>query len=275
MARWTASPTPSAPGADRIRAFCEEAAINCDLPPLPKIAMQAMAITGNPSAKAADVAHVVASDQALATRVLSISRSAVYMRRQAPRTVQDAIVTVGFEVVRQMVVTAAARSVHRTEDPVAEKLWAHALVTALAADELRPSGEPRGGTTFLSGLLHDIGRLVFYVSDAASFAQLGHCDEAAEMEIYGVTHALVGAHLLEVWGVDSHIAQAVADHHARAPQAIAACIAQADWIAHHLGHGSTPTELPPPETGHRKRQDLVTIAARVAKTFDAERRFFA
>jgi len=174
-----------------------------------------------------------------------------------------------------MVITAAARTLHQADDPAAERLWAHALVTALAADELRPPGEPRGGTTFLAGLLHDIGRLVFYLSDAESFGRLGHHDETLEHELFGVSHAVVGGRLLEVWGVDAHIARAAADHHVRANQGLAATIAQAEWIAHHLGHGSTPAEVPLPEAPQRKRQDLVAIAARVAKTFDGERRFFA
>jgi HD-like signal output (HDOD) protein len=276
MTARTAAPAPSStPGAERVRIYIEAAASTCDLPPLPRVAMQAMTLTADPAAKAGDVAHIVASDQALATRVLSISRSAVYMRRQAPRTVQDAIVTVGFEVVRQMVITAAARTLHQTDDPTAERLWAHALVTALAADELRPPGEPRGGTTFLAGLLHDIGRLVFYLSDAESFGRLGHHDEALEHELFGVSHAVVGGRLLDVWGVDGHVAHAVTDHHVPAGQGLATSIAQAEWIAHHLGHGSTPGELPLPETAQRKRQDLVAIAARVVETFDGERRFFA
>jgi HD-like signal output (HDOD) protein len=271
------APGAGAPGAEareRIRAFCEDAAVRCDLPPLPKVAMQAMTLTADPAAKAADVAHIVASDQALAARVLSISRSAVYMRRQAPRTVQDAIVTVGFEVVRQMVVTAAARTIHGTDDPVAEALWAHALVTALAANELRPHGEPRGGTSFIAGLLHDIGRLAFYISAPVAFARLGHHDEALEQELYGTTHAVVGGYLLEVWGVDGKISHAVADHHVHHAEGLPACVAEADWIAHHLGFGSTSGEIRLPDTSQQRRHDLASIAARVAKTFEMERRFF-
>ncbi|HYR96733.1 MAG TPA: HDOD domain-containing protein [Candidatus Binatus sp.] len=271
--------TSSGPDGDgargRLRAFCEDAATRCDLPPLPRVAMQAMAVTGDPTAKAKDVARIVSSDQALATRVLSISRSAVYMRRQAPRTVQDAIVTVGFGVVRQIVVTAAARAVHPPDDPVAEALWAHALVTALAADQLRPPGEPRGGTSFIAGLLHDLGRLVFYVSEPAAFARLGHHDDALEQDLYGVTHSVVGGYLLETWGVDAKIAHAVVEHHVRPVYGLAACVAQADWIAHHLGFGPATEKVRPPESLEHTRQELLAVAPRVAKAFETERRFFA
>ena len=258
----------------RIPAFCQEAAARCDLPPLPRVAMQAMAVTGDPAAKAKDVARIVASDQALAVRVLSISRSAVYMRRQAPRTVQDAIVTVGFGVVRQIVVSAAARTVHPTDDPVAEALWAHAVVTALAADELRPPGEPRGGISFIAGLLHDLGRLVFYISEPAAFARLGHDDEAQEQELYGATHPVVGGHLLDVWAVDAHIAQAAVAHHVRPARGLAGRVAQADWIAHHLGFGSSSAPDRAPETPEHPQKDLLALAPRIAKAFEAERKFF-
>ena len=260
---------------ERMRAICLDIAAKCDLPPFPKVALQAMALTADPAARAQDVARIVGSDQALAARVLSISRSAVYSRRQPPRTLQDAIVSVGFEVVRQIVVTAAARAVHRPQDSIAEGLWAHALMTALAADELRPPGEPRGGTCFIAGLLHDIGKLVFYTFEPAAFARLGHYDEALEHELYGVTHAVVGGYLLDMWGVDSTIAHAVFEHHLWPAYGLAACIAQADWIAHHLGFGSTPTEIAPPETVEDPSKDLVAIAPRVATAFETERKFFA
>ena len=37
---------------------------------------------------------------------------------------------------RKILIVASARSVYRADDAVAQRLWAHALATALAADEL-------------------------------------------------------------------------------------------------------------------------------------------
>lgn len=259
---------------EQIREVCRDVAAKCNLPPFPKVAARALALTASPDAKAGDVARVVAADPALAARVLRLAGSAVYCRRQSPRTVEEAVVAIGFGPVRQILVAAAARTVHGTNDSVSQRLWAHALATAFAADELRPAGEPRGGESFIAGLLHDIGRLVFHLSDREAAARLPYFDEALEKEAYGVTHAALGGYLADMWGMKVEIAHSIFEHHIPLAHGLAARLVMADWMAHHLGFGSTPTEIPLPETVEDDRDDLAAVADRVAKTFEAERAFF-
>jgi HD-like signal output (HDOD) protein len=73
---------------------------------------------------------------------------------------------------------------------------------------------------FTAGLLHDIGALVLlyaappdYVRSLERAKQLGGDSAAAEREIFGVTHAEVGAYLLGLWGIPFPIVEAVAFHH--------------------------------------------------------------
>ena len=63
------------------------------------------------------------------------------------------------------------------------------------------------------------------------------CRIAAEREVYGCTHAEVGAHLLAIWGLPNALVEAVAYHHA--PQAlpdtrfgVTGAIHVADWMEH-------------------------------------------
>ena len=128
------------------------------------MATRAIALAREEDATPQKLSCVVGSDPALAARVLRIARSTPYLRQHPPRTLADAISTVGFRRLQQILIAAAARAVFPSKDPVPEALWAHALATALAADELRPPDEPRGGLSFLTGLFHDIGRLVFYLA---------------------------------------------------------------------------------------------------------------
>jgi len=94
------------------------------------------------------------------------------LRRQPPRTLDEAITTVGFEALRNILVAASLRA-SRADDAASHRLWEHALATALAADELAHlDGLPRGGSVFIAGLLHDTGKLLFHLSDAKAFASL-------------------------------------------------------------------------------------------------------
>ena len=82
-----------------------------ELPPLPQVAARALALTRDPRVRMQDIVRVVGSDGAFAAQVLRISRSATYLgRRRAPQTLGDAITTIGFESVRQILIVAAARS---------------------------------------------------------------------------------------------------------------------------------------------------------------------
>jgi HD-like signal output (HDOD) protein len=262
----------------------------CDLPPLPAVAARAMTLARDPDASAADLARLVGTDTALAARVLKISRSVTYLRQQPPRTLQEAVVVVGFQALRKILVAASARSTHRGDDPIATRLWEHALATALAADELAAAArEPRGGDAFIAGLLHDVGRLVFHLSDPAAYARLALGAEELESEIFGVTHAAVGGCLAEKWGLDAEVVDAVMLHHAGDAGGLAARVGLADRIAHRIGYGSMPAPAPgadtdadgalasagdpsaatPPEAAL-----LEGIASRVAGSFASERTLF-
>jgi HD-like signal output (HDOD) protein len=270
---------PGAAGASdpvkaQFRALFRGIAQKCNLPPFPKVAARALSLARDPKARTDDVARVVAADPALAARVLRISNSVVYMRHDPPRTVRDAIVTVGFNTLRTILIAASARSMYRAHDTVAETLWTHALATGLAADELRDPREPAGGREFISGLLHDVGKLVFHITDPAGLARLGHADEDRERELFGVTHAVVGGVLADMWGTPHGVADAIMEHHIRPGCGLAGRIAVADWIAHTIGFGSVPGDIPPPETIEEITVDLAAVSARVAKAFAAERAFF-
>lgn len=254
----------------KTRALYSRLAENCDLPPMPAVASQAMRLVREPDARAEDVARVVATDAAIAARVLQISRSAMYARSRAPRTLGEAIVTLGFQQLQKILVAASARAAYRVDDAVAQRLWAHSLATALAADELAAAArEPRGGASFLAGLLHDVGRLVFHITDPAAYLTLGHCDDAAETAVFGGSHAVVGACLAEHWGLDSDVVEAIMGHHGAPAAGLALRVSDADRIAGQIGCGAVDAQAEPPET-----PEAAGLVARVAATFEAERGLF-
>ena len=265
-----ATPVPTT--RDGVRTLFARVAETCDLPPLPAVALRAMRLARDPDAKADDLARVVSTDAAIAARVLRIARSAIYARRQAPRTLRDAIMTVGFHALRKILVAASARSIYRADDAVAGALWEHALATALVADELsRAAGEAAGGEGFIAGLLHDVGRLVFHLADPAAYAALGHADEHHEQEVFGVTHAAVGGCLAEQWGLEDDVVEAILFHHTPGGARIGERIAAADRIAHEIGFGSVEGVVGPERS---EGDDGEELCQRIAQVMAAERTLF-
>ena len=250
---------------------------SCDLPPLPAVAVRAIALARDPNVGTDQLARIVSTDAALAARVVSIARSVRYLRREAPRTLAAAIQTVGFQALRRILIAASARAAYRADDAVALALWEHALATALAADELAHlAGEPRGGNSFIAGLMHDIGKLVLHLSDHANFAALDHGDETREHEIFGVTHEQVGACLAEHWGLEDDVVWAIlAHHHAPVDSKLAQRIALADRIACKIGYGWARDAEAVEPIDLATADSLDELVERVRQSFEAERTLFA
>jgi HD-like signal output (HDOD) protein len=73
---------------------------------------------------------------------------------------------------------------------------------------------------FMAGLLHDIGLLVLNTNFPDRYREVfrlikedGRQVLQAEREVFGATHADVGAYLLGIWGLHEVIVEAVAFHH--------------------------------------------------------------
>jgi HD-like signal output (HDOD) protein len=266
------------PGSSRsaLRELFIKVSESCDLPPLPAVAMRAIALARDPNVGSEQLVRVVSTDAALAARVVSIARSVRYLRREPPRSLDAAIQTVGFQALRRILIAASARAAYRASDAVAQTLWEHALATALAADELTQlAGEPRGGNAFIAGLMHDIGKLVLHLSDNVRFNALDHDDEGREEEIFGVTHDQVGACLAEHWGLEDDVVWAIlAHHHAPVDSKLSRRIQLADMIACRIGFGCTRNA----ETVGPIEMDaavLEGVAERVKASFEIERTLFA
>lgn len=251
-----------------MRAVFARVSERCDLPPLPAVVTRAMNLARDPDAKPDDLARVVSTDQAIAARVLRISRATLYMRRQPPRTLPEAIVTVGLAGLRRILIAASARSAYRASDGVAEALWKHALATAIAASEMgREKTGKESGDDFVAGLLHDVGRLVFHLADPDQYARLGHFDGALEEELFGAPHAAVGACLAEQWGLEDTVVEAIMfHHHPLGLSPMGERIAMADRIAHEIHFGSVAGELATPSPEPTPKE----LRSRVADVFAAE-----
>lgn len=261
-------------GRDDVRATFNRIAETCDLPPMPAAAARALRLARDPDTTTDELAKVVLTDPALAARVLTMSRSVLYLRRTPPKTLREAIVTVGFQGLRRILMAASARSAFSADDRVAQALWAHSLATAIAADELVKAGagaDDAGGDVFIAGLLHDIGKLIFHIADPKAYAQLGVCDAVKEREFFGATHDLAGACVAEIWGLDDAIVQAILGHHGgETPSPLAILVGRADLIATEIGYSSVP-QGPVPGLAVGESPELTE---RVRTLFESERALF-
>ena len=103
-----------------------------------------------------------------------------------------------------------------------EKAMLHAVRTATVAKAIAKHEQRDKQTVenvFLAGMLHDVGSLVLAAELPHKWAELvarkampDASAISAERDVFGVSHALVGAYLLGLWALPDSIVEAVAYH---------------------------------------------------------------
>lgn len=178
------------------------------------------------TATASEIAVDIGEDQVLAAKVLKLVNSGFCGFRQPITTITHALVMLGLDVVKNLVLTASVMDLVDEMSRTMAGLWQHSIGTARAAGAIAERLEVTSPEEHaLSGLLHDVGKVVLaqvYPAETArvtALVQQRRCLQIdAEQEVLGVTHAEVGFWLLRKWALPDKLVYPVAYHHAFHPR---------------------------------------------------------
>jgi HD-like signal output (HDOD) protein len=221
-----------------------------DLLPLPAAHARALKLLSDPDAEIGALARVIEVDPALTAAMLRAANSAASAPVKRIDTAHEAVIRIGLELTRRLLVGAVAsnafRDLHEAEIDAAET-WRHVVATALLAQAaIWHEGDADGGAVaeaFTAGILHDIGRLSMATqapgrySLVASRVRSGVGVLEAETEIFGFDHASWGGRVSEVWQVPEAITDAILHHHDGGGGKLARAIFVAREVARSLGIG--------------------------------------
>ncbi|MGK0501137.1 MAG: HD-like signal output (HDOD) protein [Oceanicoccus sp.] len=131
-----------------------------DLPMLPQVTSQVLSLVNDVDSDAVALAKLIQSDQALAGHVMRIANSAAYSPNTKMTSLQQAIARLGMQNITEIAMAATMGpklfSAVGYEDLVKE-IWATSLATAVWAREIARQGRRNVESTFLCGLLGQIG----------------------------------------------------------------------------------------------------------------------
>jgi putative nucleotidyltransferase with HDIG domain len=192
-----------------------------DLPTIPVVATKVMQLIENESASAEELAKVVASDPAVAARVLKISNSSFYGCQRQIQTLSHAIMVLGFSTLKSLVVAASVKQVYKPYGLTEKMLWEHSFGAGLAARVIANSTRlVNEEEAFLGGLFHDIGKIILNSLDNQQFQMVvqkcyndGMSFLDAEQQVFSYNHAEVGGLVIKKWNFPAILMQAVLKHH--------------------------------------------------------------
>ncbi len=225
-----------------------------DLPAMPAVAMKVMEMVGDQATSARALQGIIQRDQALTAKVLKIANSAMFGVSRDITTLSHAIVMLGFSTIRSVVLAASTKSIYFKCKGIsgfsAKLLWEHSLAAAAIARRL--AGRLDGvdvEESFISGLLHDIGKSVLNVNFFDKYSEviketynIGGDSVRVERRLLGFDHAQVGAMVVRKWNLAKGLEEAVRYHHnprvAGEYPVLTATVALADELANVLGKGA-------------------------------------
>ncbi len=217
------------------------------LPPLPLTVSRVMEVTANPESSANDLMKAILPDQAMCVAILKIANSALYGRPKQVASLEQAIVVLGFDEIKAIVLGKAAVSTFKGVLPTSkddlQRFWEHAFTCGLAARIIAEHLGLRSGQFFIAGLLHDFGKLAMLLTFTTRYdtgvwfsglSDTGRLND--EKSLFAVSHAAVGGRLLRHWQFPDTLISTLRYHHqpheAGSLSGYALIVQLADFLAH-------------------------------------------
>ena len=238
--------------ADNERIFNILSTVN-NIPPVPYIINEVSNLIGDPKTSASILGKIISKDQGLVTKILTVANSPLYGIPRRVSTIDFAIVVLGFEQIKNIVIALSMMETLKTMGDrkfPQKKYWMHSIITAVAAQRIADDlGYQTSGEAFTAGLLHDLGILVTYKVFNKEYKQIidlvknkGVPYLEAEENYLGITHQEVGGFLIDKWNLPFAITEVIYNHHnpslARENTELASLIHLADYMTKKLMVGN-------------------------------------
>jgi len=197
------------------------------LPSPPQTLLKLLTLCQSEDTGMNELSALVSNDPAMAAKVLSVAHSAAFHRADAQAlTLFQACSRLGTALIKVLVISESVlQTFNAFRQAISADLgpfWKHSLSVAVIARELAKRLENASSEeAYLSGLLHDVGRLALMVAAEADFQDLFEDDDddqlcQREQARIEMSHTQAGAWLLEKWHLDASVIESVSQHHADA-----------------------------------------------------------
>ncbi len=216
---------------------------------LPDVATDVIQLCQSLKSDAAAIERVVSRDPFISAQLISLANSAMFAPRTPIVGIRDAVVRIGLDAVRDLVMLVVTNStMFRLPgfDHQIEAMRKRSSATAMAARILAKTLRVQAEYAFLAGLLHDIGMLLILekaVTDGniTSATMTDPKQAALVMARIEHHHQEVGAAACRAWKLPTGVVDSAAYHHnyrnGEKHYMAANLVAVTDLMADHLGIG--------------------------------------
>jgi len=223
---------------------------------LPHVAIRLTKLISDENSTMQDFEKMMKMDPTLVLRLLRVVNSSYYALRQKVDSISRAVVIIGMNNLRNMIVTETLKDIFKEsqeQDAFSRnRLWLHCAAVSICSQMIseRIFGQ-NGENAFLCGILHDIGMIV---EDQTAHDLFNHACKAYaqdsgtiidhEKEIIGTDHCEVGYLLAKDWKLPFEVQEGIKQHHKAlkevSPSSITGIIQISEYIVSKLNYTAIP-----------------------------------
>ncbi|MBU0481372.1 MAG: HDOD domain-containing protein [Proteobacteria bacterium] len=226
-----------------------------NLPTLPGIVAKLSKMAEDPDTSTEQMGKVISKDHILAAKLLKLVNSAFYGFPQRISSLDSAIILLGFNVIKSLIISASIFEFMEEQDI---ELWEHSLGCAVVCSVLAKRlgiKDPEEIST--AGLIHDIGKVAIKMELPDEYERIGNMVTAqgisrfeGERELLGLDHAEAGGWLARSWNLPQKLVEPISTHHdprtAKDEQTASAIVHVGDIIIRGMGYGHAGDIWVPP-----------------------------
>jgi two-component system, cell cycle response regulator len=195
-----------------------------DLPALQAVVVAVMGLVDRGDTQADQLGEILAADAVLASRILRVVNSSFYSLPQQVTSISKAVVLLGFETIRKLVMASSVVSVMDESFAMDEDLrllWERSFFAAVTARKIAHHlKHTTADESFMGGLLMDIGMLIHIKLHGEPYSNIvsrdlhaGESITVLEVEAFDVSHERLGHTLLLRWGLPDILTRTILYHH--------------------------------------------------------------
>jgi putative nucleotidyltransferase with HDIG domain len=203
-----------------------------------------------------DFENMIKMDPTLVLRILRSANSPYYGLRQKVNSISRAIVIIGINNLRNMIVTEGLKEIFKDKKGKKafsrNRLWLHCAAVSICSQMIveRIFGF-NGEDAFLCGILHDIGMIVedqtapdLFYEACNTYDENSKLITDHEKEIIGTDHCEIGYLLAKEWQLPVEVQEGIQHHHKTldhvSPSSLTGVIQQAEYIVSQLDYTAIP-----------------------------------
>ena len=196
------------------------------LPSLPAVYTEIVSELQAPDPSVQKVGDIIANDLAMAAKILQVVNSAFFGLVRKISNPKEAVMLLGTETIKALVLSVKIFSEFnqkKFEWFSFGYLFNHSMSVSMFAQTITKEehlDQNLVNHSLMAGMFHDLGKLILVTNFQAPYQKLltearqtGKNLWDLENDLFGTSHAEIGAYLMGLWGLEYPVIEAIAYHH--------------------------------------------------------------